>query len=114
MSLHCVNEEQVVNDHRSLPESSKPILVPGNLDIARKPRASGDMLNDAARTTNGDATPTTGLLNGDVRRKRSADEGNLDEDRAIKYPRVPKRKFEDDDLVLVEDSGDGAILIEDD
>ncbi|MCJ1420971.1 E1 ubiquitin-activating protein uba2 [Xylographa parallela] len=99
---------------QSLPESSKPILVPDKLDIARKPRANGDSVNDGARTTNGNATPTPGPVNGDVKRKRSADESNIDDDRAIKYPRIPKRKFEHDDLVLVEDSGDGAILIEDD
>ncbi|MCJ1398452.1 E1 ubiquitin-activating protein uba2 [Xylographa trunciseda] len=100
---------------QSLPESSKPILVPEKLDIARKPKANGDTVINGARTKNGDVKPATGPLNGNVKRKRSADENNIDEGRATKHVRVPKRKFEDDDLVVVvEDSGDGAIIIEDD
>ncbi|MCJ1288086.1 E1 ubiquitin-activating protein uba2 [Xylographa opegraphella] len=99
---------------QTLPESSKPILVPGKLDIARRPRATGEMVKDGARTTNDTATPTTGPLNGDMKRKRSPDESNIDEVRTIKYQRVLKRKFEDEDIVLVEDSADGAIVIEDD
>ena len=88
--------------------------MPGKLEIARRPRANGDIANNEARTTNGDAIPLRGLLNGDVKRKRSADESSIDAVRAVKYPRVPKRKFEDDDLILVGDSGNGAIVIEDD
>ncbi|MCJ1391780.1 E1 ubiquitin-activating protein uba2 [Xylographa bjoerkii] len=101
---------------QSLPESSKPILIPKKLEIARKPKANGETVTRGIPTTNGNAELAIpiGRQNGDVKRKRSADETNVDEDRAVKHVRVPKRKFEDDDLVLVEDHGNGAIVIEDD
>ena len=100
--------------HRSLPESSKPILVPEKVDIARKPKANEDTMTNGAVTSNGNSKILAGSQNQIMKRKRSADDNNLDGDQAVKHQRVPKRKFEDDDLVLVEDSSNGAIVIDDD
>lgn len=93
--------------NRTLPDDSKPVLVPNKLTIARKAQSSTTQprkeIPTAVTTLNG-----TGF-----KRKRSPDEIEEDSDRKMKRGKVQK-KVSDDELVIVDDSSNGAIIIEDD
>ena len=99
------------NLDRTFPEGSKPISVPDNLSIARKPRsqAHSTVNGETNGATNG-AMPT--LSNGDSgKRKRSPVD---DKDYSTKRVNMSgKPLLKQDDVLLVDDSAEGTILIDD-
>lgn len=102
----------VADLRRSLPENSKPVQVPGNLNIARKPRAS------TASETNGHTNghTTIGSLGPhNAKRKRSLDQIENDAQPEPKRGKMVKVNGpQDDDLVITDGPNDGAIVIDDD
>ncbi|KAL9120327.1 MAG: hypothetical protein Q9187_003118 [Circinaria calcarea] len=96
---------------KTLPEHSKPMFIPEKLDIARKPKPSNKNL------PNGNWNGTVALSNGaNSKRKRSTGEAGLGDvtDQIKKRGKVYEKPSKDEDLIHVEDTGDGAIVIEDD
>ena len=94
---------------RTLPEDSKPILMPESLKIGRKPRVTGELL------PNGFTDAKTAHTNGTgTKRKRDADEAGLDEDLISKRGKVHELPPKKDDPVVLNDTGNGAIVIDDD
>ncbi|MCJ1256939.1 E1 ubiquitin-activating protein uba2 [Lignoscripta atroalba] len=94
---------------KTLPEDSKPILMPESLKIGRKPRVTGELL------PNGFTDAKTAHTNGTgTKRKRDADEAGLDEDLISKRGKVHELPPKKDDPVVLNDTGNGAIVIDDD
>lgn len=90
---------------RSLPDDSKPVLVPQKITIARKPKSSTIQPSKEMPTV-------AASLNGTgSKRKRSLEETEDEQDRGMKRG---KKNLTDDELVIVDDSSNGAIIIEDD
>ncbi|MCJ1408189.1 E1 ubiquitin-activating protein uba2 [Ptychographa xylographoides] len=89
---------------QSLPESTKPILLPERLKIARKPRSNG------ASQVNGSEITTNGV----DKRKRSREEVDASEDPDTKRRNLRMDKTDREDFVLIEEKGNGAIVIDDD
>lgn len=93
--------------NRTLPDDSKPVLVPHKLNIARKAKTSTTQpwkaIPTAVTTLNGTGS----------KRKRSLDEVEDEQDRNMKRGKVQKN-VSNDELVIVDDSSNGAIIIEDD
>ena len=110
--------------NRSLPADSKPIMLPRKLEIARKPKILNDSQPDAL-ATNGLPTPTAGLLNGiGAKRKRSPDDSLLDQEQLLKRKRGEtdhgtasnkkgRANETGDDMIVLDDSSGGAIVIDD-
>jgi len=94
---------------QALPDDSKPILLPDKVDVARKPKRVSE-------------PPTNGLANGTTdgdsvsgKRKRDAEDAGLEDEQVKKRGKVVEpTKSQDKDLILVDDFGDGAIVIDDD
>jgi ubiquitin-like 1-activating enzyme E1 B len=93
-----------------LPEDEKPVLLVTKPDIARRPRK-------LAAETNGEAI---GILNPipnstfTAKRKRISDEADLDGDTPVKKVEAAVSVTEADDAIILDDKGDGAIVIDDD
>ena len=81
---------------KPLPEDSKPVVLPSKVDVARKPKVSTN--GEGAADKDGTAGPT-------VKRKRSQSPAP---DAAEKKGKVVK-----DDSIMVNDSHEGAIMIDD-
>lgn len=84
---------------------SNPIVAPEKLDIPLKPPTA------AALVANGTNGATTEMAIG--KRKREADEASLEEELTKKRGKVAEANALDDNVVLVDDSTNGAILIDD-
>ncbi|MCJ1422958.1 E1 ubiquitin-activating protein uba2 [Sticta canariensis] len=92
---------------QTLPDDSKPVLVPHKLTIDRKAKSSTTQPWKEIPT----AVPT---LNGTgFKRKRSPGEIEDQQDRSMKRGKIQKN-VSNDELVIVDDSSNGAIIIEDD
>ncbi|OCL14106.1 ubiquitin-activating enzyme E1 3 [Glonium stellatum] len=94
---------------KSLPEDSKPIHLAEKLDIARKPKPSTPI------ETNGHAVAVTNGVNG--KRKRDAAEADLEDDLVRKRGKVAEQSSiaaQNGDVIVLDDSTNGAILIDDD
>ncbi|KAJ4296669.1 E1 ubiquitin-activating protein uba2 [Kalmusia sp. IMI 367209] len=103
---------------QELGTEAKPIDLTQKPDIPLKPKASTTDANNHIHPiiTNGLVNGTTnGTTNGTANgtRKRTADEAGLENDLVIKKGKVAA-KPDDDDVILVDDSNDGVILIDDD
>ena len=101
-------------NHRLLPADSKPIILARKLEIARKPKIINDPQPEAL-TTNG--LPATGLNGTGAKRKRSPEDSVLDQEHLLKRKRseadrLPGSRTSGDTIVL-DDSGGGAIIIDD-
>lgn len=93
--------------YRILPEDSNPVLILGKLQIPRKP-------NDIATPTATDQPNGTVITNGaNTKRKRSLDEPDGDQLKSGKRGKG-LAAFNEVDTVVLEDSGNGAIVVEDD
>lgn len=100
-------------DVRPLPADSKPVQIFEKLDIARKPKVAAAPISNGVK--NGDAD----LAAAGSKRKRS-----LEETSAEATEHTPKRGkmqmnykangYHGDDTVVIDDSNDGAIVIDDD
>ncbi|SLM36487.1 ubiquitin-like activating enzyme [Lasallia pustulata] len=94
---------------QTLPEDSKPVMIAGDLTIARKPKMNSEALPNGAvngaASTNGSGT----------KRKRSADEASINQlEQISKRGKVKETSSNGDDLVVLDDAGDGAIVLDDD
>lgn len=101
--LHISEQEQELE--------TKPIDFSEKLEIPLKPKAAPAETNDNARPVvlNGRANGVTnGATNG---LKRTADEAGLEDDLIRKKGKVFEKS--DDDILVVDDSNDGIILIDD-
>jgi ubiquitin-like 1-activating enzyme E1 B len=93
---------------QSLPEDSKPIYLAEKLDIARKPKPT------PPTETNGHAVVVTNGING--KRKRGATEADLEDDLVRKRGKVAEQSSvaaQNGDIIVLDDSTNGAILIDD-
>ena len=93
---------------RSLPEDSKPVSLPQQLEIPRK--RTIDITKEQAHT-NGNVAPPTAS----GKRKRASstlDEPGIEGQKVAKRGKVQDTE-QDDDLVLVEGPNQGAIVIDD-
>ena len=97
-------------------DDTNAIVLPEELKIAKRPKASPQPTNGVSGT-NGNASEPNGLANGTANgaTKRKATDADIDEDIIRKRGKVmeePEKK--DDDLVVLDDSNEGAIVIDDD
>ncbi|KAJ4367622.1 E1 ubiquitin-activating protein uba2 [Neocucurbitaria cava] len=107
--LFSVIEKESDND-------AKPISLPEDLKIAKKPKAPAPEVNGHA-TMNGTVPVTNGVTTGTANgaTKRKADEADLEDDIVRKKGKVMEEpKQNGDDVVIVDDANDGAIVIDDD
>jgi ubiquitin-like 1-activating enzyme E1 B len=98
---------QFLISSKALPEDGKPVLLVTKPDIARRPR------KPAAETNGETVIAIDPMANGTstAKRKRVADDADLDGGTPIK--KAQAAAFTDDAIVL-DDKGDGAIVIDDD
>ncbi|KAI9836434.1 MAG: hypothetical protein M1819_001465 [Sarea resinae] len=100
---------------QSIPDNIKPIALPAKIEIPRKPEAVKEATANGALQ---EVPEVNGVVSG--KRKRDADDAKLDDDieQVKKRGRViaeePAKTTDSDELILVDDAGDGAILIDDD
>jgi len=101
-----------------LPPDSKPVILPHKLAIPSKPKAA------AEKVSNGNVDSSAAPFNGvSMKRKRSPGDSTYDQEQLLKRkreehpseaePTMKRGKADTDDLVIVDDSHDGAILIDD-
>ena len=99
----------MTDSSRTLPEDSKPIIIPEELVVTRKPRTENGPLSNGL--TNG----TTHVNGSGTKRKRDADDAGINQDPIAKRGKVHEEATKyDSDPVFLEDSGNGAIVIDDD
>jgi ubiquitin-like 1-activating enzyme E1 B len=92
----------------SLPDGQSVQLV-DSIDIPKKPKP---VCQEHANATNGDTMINgSDLSNG--KRKRTADEAGLEETSTRKKGKVPMKPGIEDEVILIDDAGDGAIVIDD-
>ncbi|KAF2704568.1 hypothetical protein K504DRAFT_449560 [Pleomassaria siparia CBS 279.74] len=94
---------------KTLDKDTRPIHLPGKLKIGTKPKASAPEVNGNGNEHNHPVT--NGVTNG--KRKRGA-EDNLEDDLVKKRGKVAAAPAVADDIILVDDATDGAIVIDDD
>ncbi|CAF9910654.1 MAG: E1 ubiquitin-activating protein uba2 [Alectoria fallacina] len=96
---------------KSLPGDTKAVQLPGKLDIARKPK------DVPAPTSNGDTNGHVKAESIGLKRKRSLDEheNGVQQDHKRGKIQMPSKAMgsQVDDLVIEDDSNDGAIVIDD-
>ena len=96
---------------KTLPEETKAVQLPHKLHITHKPR------NAPAPITNGDTNGHTTTSPVGTKRKRSLDDPESTAQQENKRGKIemPSKAigFQDDDLVIADDSNDGAIVIDD-
>ncbi len=103
---------------RTLPPDSKPVILPQELAIPPKPKVA------AERVLNGHSENSAAPSNGPgMKRKRSPGDSTCDQEQLLKRkregcpseaePTLKRGKIDKDDLVIVDDSHNGAILIDD-
>ena len=101
----------ITHFRRTLPVDSKPVIIAERPDLVRKPKPVEKPLQDGE--TNGTAAP---IKKASFKRKRSVEEADFDmsEDLVKKRGKVHQPPDKNNDLVVVEDTGNGAIFIDDD
>lgn len=92
---------------RSLPADSKPIVIPDMPNIARKPIST----NETAAETNDTTQSSNGPLS---KRKRSRGDDDVDQADTVKRSKVHASPTADNEVILVDDRSNGAIVIDDD
>ncbi|KAL6719383.1 E1 ubiquitin-activating protein uba2 [Lecanora helva] len=97
---------------QSLPEDTKPVQLPGNLEIARKPKI------EPVPVVNGDANGHVETNGAGMKRKRELEEGDdaaqQDAKRGKMQKNIKAEAYHGDDVIIGDDDhGDGAIVIDD-
>ena len=96
---------------RTLPEDTRAVQLPKEIQIAHKPKDA------PAAATNGDTNGHMTLPPVGTKRKRSLEdpESGLQQDNKRGKIQMPSQAmgFQDNDLVIADDSNDGAIVIDD-
>jgi ubiquitin-like 1-activating enzyme E1 B len=101
---------QFVVSSKALPEDGKPVVLATKPDIARRPRKP-------AAETNGETVVTVNpMTNGTstAKRKRVADDADLDGGMPVKKTQAVAFVPGAEDAIVLDDGGDGAIVIDDD
>ncbi|KAI4123719.1 MAG: hypothetical protein LQ347_006047 [Umbilicaria vellea] len=94
---------------QTLPEDSKPVMIADGLTIARRPK----MISEAH--PNGAAKGAASANGISTKRKRSADDASIDQQEQVsKRGKVKEASANGDDLVILDDASDGAIVLDDD
>lgn len=103
---------------RTLPPDSKPVILPRKLAIPPKPKAAAEKVPNGNADSHG--APSNGVT---TKRKRSPEDSTHDQEQLLKRkreerpsgsePNSKRGKAETDDLIIVDDSHNGAILIDD-
>ena len=103
---------------RTLPPDSKPVILPQKLTIPPKPKAAAEKLPNGNADCHG--APSNGF---GMKRKRSPGGSIHDQEQVLKRkreehtseaePTMKRGKVDTDGLVIVDDSHNGAILIDD-
>ena len=84
-------------------------MIPDDLEIARKPKVNSEAV------PNGSVNGVASINGTGTKRKRSADESSIDQQEQIKKRgKVKEAPANDDDLVVLDYAGDGAIVLDDD
>lgn len=101
---------QFLISSKALPEDGKPVVLVTKPDIARKPRkpaaeTNGETVIAVDPMTNGAST---------AKRKRVADDADLDDGTPIKKAQAVAFVPRTEDAIVLDDKGDGAIVIDDD
>lgn len=103
---------------RSLPPNLEPVSLPQRIEIPSKPKVVNEAL------PNGKANGSTTSLNGtSAKRKRSPEDSVYDQEQTLKrkredntealLPTSKRGKTVKDDAIILDDSHNGAILIDD-
>ncbi|KAL8706480.1 MAG: hypothetical protein Q9201_000464 [Fulgogasparrea decipioides] len=92
---------------KSLPEDSKPVALPTNFEVPRKPTIDAEKVR---QKVNGAISPPT--VPGKRKRGASIEESGIEGQLPPKRGKVHETS-KDDDPILVEDSSNGAIVIDD-
>lgn len=95
------------NIYRTLPDDSKPVLVPHKITIARKAK------HLTTQPSKVNFTAAASLNGTGSKRKRGLEETEDEQDRNMKRGKLQKN-ISNDELVIIDDSSNGAIVIEDD
>ena len=97
---------------KSLPENTKPVVLVAKPDIALRPRkpaveTNGETVNVREPVANGIST---------AKRKRTADDADLDGATPVKkaQPQTATLDAGVEDVIVLDEKGDGAIVIDDD
>lgn len=92
--------------NRPLPKGEKPFKLPETVEIARKPKSATRQDSSSSSIVNG---------NGDLTaRKRDAAEAGLEEDQSRKKGKLAETaEAKEGDAIFVDDSSNGAIVIDD-
>ena len=101
---------QFVVSSKALPEDGKPVVLVTKPDIARRPRkpaaeTNGETVIAVDPMTNGTST---------AKRKRVADDADLDGGTPVKKAQAAAFVPGAEDAIVLDDGGDGAIVIDDD
>lgn len=100
---------------KTLPEDTKAVHLPKKLDIARKPKDAPAPITNGG--TNGDTNGHVAASFVGTKRKRSLEdpENGQQQDNKRGKIQMPSKAVgvQDDDLVIADDSNDGAIVIDD-
>ncbi|KAL8688351.1 MAG: hypothetical protein Q9218_005719 [Villophora microphyllina] len=92
---------------KALPEGSKPVSLPSDFEVPRKPTIDAEKVQEKV---NGAVTPPTAP--GKRKRASSTDEPSIEGQIPMKRGKIQEGP-QDNDLILVEDSSNGAIVIDD-
>ena len=101
---------QLAVSSKPLPDESRPVVLVTKPEIARKPKRPGPGHNGV---TNGEEVEITNGTS-TAKRKRSADDEELAEVTSAKKAQPPmKSSIMENETIVLEDTGDGAIVIDD-
>ena len=102
----------ITNSSRTLPEDSNPVVLVEKPEISRRPKpVDRPILNGNSNGTNGVKVADQSI---GVKRKRSADQLDFDHDPIKKRGKVEETTSDESSLIFLDDSSNGAILIDDD
>lgn len=106
-----------VIEQEAAAEDAKPITLPDDVNIALKPKALVPETNGHATTNGTVPAATNGLTNGATNgaTKRKADDAGLEDEITRKKGKVMEEmNGVKDDIVVLDDANEGAIIIDDD
>ena len=98
--------------YRTLPEGSTPVQVPQKIEVARKPKAAAPTSGETNGTNGTNEAAATNGTGTKRKRSRSPEDPDLQGQPSSKTAKIQKTS-DADDLIFLDDSGNGAIVIED-
>ena len=98
---------------RSLPEDLLPVSLPQEMDVPLKPKKTKEYPQKRDAETAGLNGVSNGVNGATAKRKRHADDAELDQATASKRGKMQGMPSKTDDIVVLDDSDNGAIMIDD-